>query len=295
LTRLTYSEADLELFPQMLTELEIHEDEMLTFDRLVEVVDVARRYRMFRLRRQAGFTDAQIEKHRERFHGYDSDGNGFIERHELNGLISDIGIPLRDIADQEAFIERIQAARDRAQESGVAPEDLGERGDPCVLFWEFVHLARILADNDDRQEVAREESAVAETRFTPDEVGQFREIFEYWAVKARQLELETQGRSSVIMVEDDEDEPKPPESTVAPADVTCKHMSVDGIKRVLRSFGCFVQPSDRRELENEVERLTGAPNGRADFPDFLRLMRWMMKRNFSNINGFAETAVRTGG
>ena len=41
------------MFPEMLKELDVAEDEWLTFDRLVDVVDLGRRIRMMRLRKQA--------------------------------------------------------------------------------------------------------------------------------------------------------------------------------------------------------------------------------------------------
>lgn len=69
--------------------------------------------------------------------------------------------------------------------------------------------------------------------------------------------------------------------------------TVKGIQVVMftRKLNIHLSVCQRLGLEQQVQKITGNDDGEVDFADFLRLMKWTLSTNFSNINEIAEKAV----
>lgn len=65
--------------------------EPLDYDALVLLVDSCRRMNMQKMRKQASFTDENVEKFRRLFKSLDSDGSGVIAQKELVSFCKERG------------------------------------------------------------------------------------------------------------------------------------------------------------------------------------------------------------
>lgn len=279
----------------------------LDFDTFVKVVDQARRASFAHRRKCAGFSDEELARFSELFASYDLDKNELIERHELSKLLRDLRIPLHTVDDQRELLSKLDEARRRAIDAGVKAEKVGAIGDTSITYFTMVHFLRMIVKEDDQVEVERDKIAITETGFKPKELAQFREFFNHWGRRS-ELADRSKATAKVEAVQSDAGRmrrspsvgragPSSPSKT-AWADQTSLLLSLSGVYRVLRSLGLQVGWQQRMELARHVEGYESATSGRIDFPDFLRLMRWMLDTNFEGINNtpaVARRALRGGG
>jgi len=130
-----------------------------------------------------------------------------------------------------------------------------------TTFWVFLRLLRILEDDNDRNSLAVERKAAEKARFAADEVHEFREIFDHWHSRLKEL-----GEG-------------------CGAATSGKALTSEGIARILRSLGLKLPaPSDYVELDAICKECDQDKNGNIDFPDFLVLMRWLLDMDFRKIN-----------
>jgi len=274
----------------------------ITFDMWVVAVDRARKQALFDRRRVAGFTATELKQLQEIFQEYDHDGQGTIDRDEITYLAFDLGMPLKTVPDRIAVFDRLEAARQRALSNCVEPSEAGTAADPGISYWVFIHLIRIMRNERDEKEVLRDEKAMKETQFTPSEAAQFREVFNYWLSKSylfdnapilhlpprpgetRKKSKESVEAAPVVEVL------KPRPELINSVDVDAHsdpYLSPEGMRRVLRSFGLSLEIFQQNELDRKMSTMDVDEKGRIDFPDYLRMLRWMMDANFAKINNVA--------
>jgi len=249
----------------------------LDFDLFVRVLDTVRKALMEVRRKKAGYSDKDIERYQTAFEVYDEDGSGDIEKKELTNLLQDLGIPMRSKAEQQNMLLKLDLAKVAAKEAGVDDELLGDMGDPSVTFDVLLFLVRMLAQAADHAAVELDRQIFEQTKFTPKEAEEFREIFNFWSAKATSLDAgqeapeEVQG--NLMSTSDD------PEASGNSL------LTQDGVKRVVRSLNLSMMPSDKHDLD---QRLDMGPHdfdnpGKFGFLEFLLLWRWMLDTNFCNI------------
>jgi len=258
----------------------------LDFNVFVHVLDQVRKALMEIRRKNAGYSDEDVDKYAKAFAVYDEDGNGDIEKHELTNLLNDLGIPMRSQNEQQAMLQKLDVARIATKEAGVDDELIGVMGDPSVTFSVLLFLVRMLATAADHAEVDRDREIQEKTGFSPKEAEEFREIFTFWAVKAGALDA---GQEA------------PQEETRASLmgsgpngkdDGSQRLLTQDGMRRVVRSLGLTMTPEDKSLLD---DRLLAGPHdkdsaGKYGFFEFLLFMRWMMDTDFASMN---ETVALT--
>jgi len=259
--------------------------EELDFDAFVHVIDHCRKgLRLLRVK-HAGYSDEEVESFKAAFDIYDEDHNGDIERHELTKLLTDLGVPMRTKQQQAEMLEKLDLAREQAREAGVEEFRLGNAGDPKVRFHVLLFLVRMLAKAADSQEVDRDQEIMEKTKFTPKEAEEFREIFSFWAAKSAALDAGNEAPQvqeiaarSISMLQT----PKEAEEEAARNQL----MTKDGMRRVVRSLGLQMTPSDSSMLKNRLEMGPEDKDnpGKYGFFEFLIFMRWMLDTNFCHIN-----------
>jgi len=174
---------------------------------------------------------------------------------------------------------------------------IGDMGVASITFWPMVHFIRQMVTEEDTVEVDREEAAEKEVKFTPKEVIAFREIFTNWAELSDDTSLKAALGSAPASAwaADGEGEEEHlnklrTASTMSKLGASQaaddgKWLSGDGIRRIVRSLGLSLSNESRAALEQKVNKFDLDDRGRIDFPDFLRLMRWMLDTNFAQIEG----------
>jgi calmodulin len=147
----------------------------------VKIVDRARSLVRDRMRRHAGFNDAEVAEYRMRFALYDDDGSGDIGGGELRQLLGEILPAAAFSMKHRARLEKLLKEAD-------------EDGNGTLDFGDFLRLMRHHHDDCDREELQKIDTAIAETGFSDDEAQQFRTIFE-------EVDIESAGHISLSSVQ----------------------------------------------------------------------------------------------
>lgn len=254
----TVPEEEVEVLP--------HNHPDLDFDTFVEKVGDCRQRRVKKLRRRAGFTEIECNRFQELFDKYDADKSGIIEPAEASALLSGLGFSMAAKEDREAMLQTLGKAREAADEAGI--EDIGDAKSNKVTFWVLVQLLRVLYNRDDRRVLDRQERAIEQTKFSVAEVDQFREVFHTWYLQDRMFCQESSFTN-------------PAKVSISEGDI--RELSKDCIRRLLKSLNVTLNGEDRKKLDEKLDSFGN--DGKTDFADFLRLMRWMLDINFGDISG----------
>eukprot|EP00746_Dinoflagellata_sp_MGD_P003861 gnl/MRDRNA2_/MRDRNA2_107481_c0_seq1.p1 gnl/MRDRNA2_/MRDRNA2_107481_c0~~gnl/MRDRNA2_/MRDRNA2_107481_c0_seq1.p1 ORF type:complete len:960 (+),score=200.42 gnl/MRDRNA2_/MRDRNA2_107481_c0_seq1:57-2882(+) len=131
------------------------------------VVRIVAEYRLVArkgFRENAGFSEEQVAKYRNKFSKYDRDQSGDIACNELLRLLEDM-FPWATRSDvEQARLRQILARVD-------------SDGDNTIDFKDFLQLCRQYQDERDEEQLTREAAAVEKTGFKPEEVAEFRNVF----------------------------------------------------------------------------------------------------------------------
>mmetsp|Transcript_11806 Transcript_11806/g.26777 ORF Transcript_11806/g.26777 Transcript_11806/m.26777 type:complete len:1065 (+) Transcript_11806:68-3262(+) len=234
------------------------------FDAFVGMIDKYRRTLVEERRMQAGYTRKEVNRFRAMFDEYDADGNNTVEREELVPLLRDLNIPMSTVQDQQKMLVIVDEARAAAVLAGAPLEDeIDAEGVPQVSFWTLVHLVRKLHNEGEQQELAREEEAVKETRFSKKEVAEFRNIFRGWARHHCASDYTVAGMLTGN---------------------SPSRLSTEDVQRFLRNVGINMRRKQEQTIENKIAELEGDTHGLLSFPTFLRLVRWMLDKDFGMIH-----------
>jgi Ca2+-binding EF-hand superfamily protein len=235
------------------------------FDGFMLVVDGTRKVRVAESRKRAGFSPSEVTRFRKLFDFYDKDHSDTIDAKEVVQVLTQMGFKMGTKEERNKMMEQLDQARDSAKHVGVV--DVGEMGSGPVNFWVFIQLLRVLYNRDDKRVLDRETAAAEQSRFSPQEVEEFREVFLSWWAHEKTFE----------------EEPTEEELLDLAAEPDLKEISKDGMRRLLKSMGVRLTEKDRGELENHVMEF-GDSHHKVDFAAFLRIMRWMLDANFADIN-----------
>jgi calmodulin len=245
---------------------------LLTFDDMISMLSHRREVRVKEQRCCAGFTEHELKDLKIVFDRYDTDASGVLSGKEVAPLLEQLGLSTGTVQDRERVLNEIDKARAMAKAAGVS--DIGERGSGTMNFWELVQLLRLLYSHADSQVLERENRAIEETQFKRAEVDDFRLIFDDWLQKHKEF-LEEARR-----IHDNQRIAKHPKLNSQDED---QHdaLNADAIRRLISSLGLRMNTAQRGELEQKIGSFkTG---GYINFPDFLRLMRWMLETDFAGL------------
>eukprot|EP00435_Cladocopium_sp_Y103_P023466 s1441_g5.t1 len=236
--------------------------ESISFEQFLQWVDDNRAVKANEQRRCAGFSSTELDSFRMKFTELDSQGSGVLDIKHLGPLLERLGLPaLATAEERNLLLADLEKARETASTLGVV--DVGEKGEG-FNFWVLVQLLRIQFSRDDVKVLDRESQAVSETMFSQGEVDGFRESFVSW--------FERQGRRMSAGNEAAEQDQ---------SDKRIKELHKDTLVSLIRSLGCKIDDDQRKRLDRKIEELN--PNSNLDFPDFLRLMRWIVTVDFGGI------------
>jgi len=236
------------------------------FDTFVIAIQKGRVVAVAEQRRCAGFPRDQVDRFTKMFGTYDQDGSGTIEPKEVGALLDSLGFSMKTPQERDAIQRDIETSRTNAQYAGV--KEVGKGG--AITFEVLVQLLRILFNQKDQALLDREKKAMEETTFSIGESQEFRQIFTATCESEQNFAAEAAANAGKPL-------------SLKPGEVL-KEISKDGVRRLLTSLGLKVGPNQQTELAEYLGKLT--PGGAdVDFADFLRLMKWMMSRNFCGIQG----------
>lgn len=247
---------------------------LLTFDDMISMLSHRREVRVKEQRCCAGFTEHELKDLKIVFDRYDTDASGVLSGKEVAPLLEQLGLSTGTVQDRERVLNEIDKARAMAKAAGVS--DIGERGSGTMNFWELVQLLRLLYSHADSQVLERENRAIEETQFKRAEVDDFRLIFDDWLLKHKEF-LEEARR-----IHDNQRITRHPQLKFRPEEedqVDC--LNGDAIRRLIGSLGLRMNSGQRGQLEHKIK--TFKTGGSISFPDFLRLMRWMLDTDFAGL------------
>lgn len=247
-----------------------------SFEDFIRIVDKCRALKVAEQRRCAGFTQEELQHFHQLMQKYDKDANGTVSALEIGNLLSDLGFKVGTAEERDRVLAELDKARDAAAAVGI--KDVGARGTGNVNFYVFIQLLRVIVKRDDRRIVDRETRAVEQSRFSVEEVEQFREVFDQWHERGKLYEDEDDNAESSSEEAPDSSLTRHGRSLVG----SDKNISKDCMRRLVRSMGLTVTSDVRAQLEEQIDQL--ASEGKMDFSDFLRLMRWMLDTDFAGIN-----------
>jgi len=204
-------------------------------------------------RRRCGFTDAEVVQYKMKWQTFDADGSDDLNTAEVTKLLGDLHMAPRSPQEQRKILLLLEECRTLAEEQ-----------DGKTTFWVFLRLMRFLEDDKDRGSLAIERKAIEESKFSKEEVSEFREIFYHWASNEARTSWKAQSN---------------------------KALTPESVHKMLRSMGMSMTGDDREQLFTMVKEVDQDGNGNVDFPDFLILMRRLLTANFCGLNEVAEAAA----
>jgi Ca2+-binding EF-hand superfamily protein len=207
----------------------------------------ARRDGRAAFRENGGFTEDEVKELWNKFNTYDGDQSGQISGMETIKLM------------EQEFPSISNDPKRRPQVIQLIKES-DEDGSGSLDFKDFLRMMRQLHDMQDQLRIGKELEAVSETKFTPVEVADFRELF------------------------------------LAAGD-GIKELGFAEIKSLLM---CVVPMGTKNveELKHMFEEFAAKQNGVAgdaallDFPEFLWLMRQLIDMNFANMTDRANSIAQ---
>jgi len=203
-------------------------------------------------RKNGGFTEEEIVDLRELFNRYDSDSSGNISGLESLKLFeTEFPAISNDPSKRVELVEQMK----------LADQD----GNNALEFGDFLRIMRHLRDVEDQLRVGKEREAFNATKFTPQEVEEFRELFLSAGQGLKEL-----GFSEV----------KELLKCIVP-------MGTKNVEDLKRKF-------DEQSAGKQCGDLQGDDEG-LDFPEFLLFMRSLLDMNFANMSEKAEKIVEKDG
>lgn len=237
--------AEFELFPNEL----VNSSAKCEFVNLEGFIKVGQRLSQdarLKSKENGGFTELEITHLKVSFAQYDADASGDISNKELICLIEDAFPKIaKDPALRPQLLEILR--------------DADTDGNGSLDFPDFLRLMKQCREMQERERLAKEMQIVAETGHSPQEVVEFRDLFQ----------CATEGY---------------PEITLLGAIQMIIQIAPLNEKQKIQ-FG---------ELFHEISGKYpgGAIRHVADFPDFLRLMRKLVTINFANIRELTKNSGR---
>lgn len=251
----------------------------LSWDLWVRVAEQIRKLIPVENRKQATFSDAELDQLRTAFNLQSSDG--FVSKGQLLWMLADSGMPVNKASGRRDLYLSLDRARRKALDAGVPEEDVGQIGSPRIRFFPVVHLARAFLKNLTQKVLEREEAAMRAVRFSSTEVMELRHLFEREAQECIKEEQQ----------HDKEDEPRSLGTVIRLLGQEAR-VPISRVILMTARIGARIKISQKEELYFKIRELCvqdpGETHRGIDFPCFLQLMQWMLDCNFGDINSAAE-------
>eukprot|EP00435_Cladocopium_sp_Y103_P056261 s138_g18.t4 len=241
----------------------------LSWDLWVRVAEQIRKLIPVENRKQATFSDAELDQLRTAFDLQSSDG--FVSKGQLLWMLADSGMPVNKASGRRDLYLSLDRARRKALDAGVPEEDVGQLGSPRIRFFPVVHLARAFLKNLNQKVLEREEAAMRAVRFSSTEVMELRSLFE------------REAQECIKEEQHDKEGDEPQKRSLGTVIRLLGQEARVPISRVIlmtARIGARIKISQKED----------AP--RIDFPCFLQLMQWMLDCNFGDINSAAERSMK---
>jgi Ca2+-binding EF-hand superfamily protein len=248
-------EVSMPIVEAAIAEVDLDGSGELDWNEFVVLMDKYRKMDVSDKRQKCGFHDAQIFGYKTKFQAVDKDGSNDLSITEITKLLTDLNMAPRTPEEQSHVAQLLEECR-----------NLAEEHDGKTTFWVFLRLMRFLEDEKDRNTLTLEQNAIEESKFSKQEVNEFREIFLQWASNDAKRGLPGASKCG-------------------------KALGPEGMLRMLRSMGMTPTADDKEQLFKMVEEADQDGNGNVDFPDFLILMRRLMDANFCGLNQATEEAA----
>eukprot|EP00931_Biecheleriopsis_adriatica_P087290 TRINITY_DN61787_c0_g1_i1.p1 TRINITY_DN61787_c0_g1~~TRINITY_DN61787_c0_g1_i1.p1 ORF type:complete len:1002 (-),score=215.41 TRINITY_DN61787_c0_g1_i1:84-2759(-) len=144
--------------------------EKLSFEELVGMSDICRKIDTAQLKKDAGFSDLELNVQKNLFDKCDTDGSGVIQRFELAEFCARVKLPLQTKEDRNQLLERLEEARSNARAGGCTEEETGKTGDPTMTWHVFLHFMRLLQNREEAVLLHRAHKEHEFGCFTEDEI-----------------------------------------------------------------------------------------------------------------------------
>jgi Ca2+-binding EF-hand superfamily protein len=206
----------------------------LSWKEFTQFIKSYRALELTEFNKRAGFSEEEVDFYRSTFGSYDKDGGGQLTLQELFPLLTELG------KEPKTVIQRDKLTAILAE--------IDEDGSGEIDFSEFLQLMRRFLDESDAEALLKEKEMVKRTKFEPEEVTQWRDIF---------IKFDSDGSGSF----------DPQEGKVL--------LQAVGINLNERAM------HDRYiSLFNEVDE---DDDGCMDFPEFLFIMRKLLDIDFGGL------------
>eukprot|EP00931_Biecheleriopsis_adriatica_P031414 TRINITY_DN18429_c0_g1_i1.p1 TRINITY_DN18429_c0_g1~~TRINITY_DN18429_c0_g1_i1.p1 ORF type:complete len:1089 (-),score=284.05 TRINITY_DN18429_c0_g1_i1:26-2908(-) len=149
----------------------------ISFDCFVRVASRCREIIPDLSRKRAKFKEQDMKQLRAVFDERDTQGNGTISIGDFFWLMSATPLSPNTAAKRDKLLAGMEKARKAAIEVGIDESEVGEAGSPCFSFTPFLFFLRGHLQEHDERETKRLDKALLDTKFSTEEVAQFREVF----------------------------------------------------------------------------------------------------------------------
>jgi Ca2+-binding EF-hand superfamily protein len=291
-----------------------------SFDEFRVLADQGRKSVKLAQRKKANFSDAEFAVLQQAFVEFDTLGEGKLEHGRLLMLLHSCGVPVQTEETQRWGVDMLDKARENARRADLCEDMVGKVGTGSITFWSMIHAWRMITRTNEEKTVARFEDARAMCNFSVAEAEEFRKIF---TEKTQPVDSEERVEAPAPEERSNSRRRSMPDLyTATPKDMqettrqmldtaktsdAVKHrltpqqvigtnealMSFHDLKQILGLLHLKLGPKHVYLLEQEMYTLTGDNEGALDFPNFLRIMRWMLDTDFAHLNNAAATVAKT--
>jgi calcium-binding protein CML len=201
--------------------------------------DYARLVQRFRegmvktVRQHHGFTDRELRRLTKKFNRFDPKGTGIISNKNLASLLLDIFPQAKECLDTHAKARQLL-------------EQVDSNKDGTINWMDYLNMMRIIEDRQEEFMLDKEKKAIDASRFTNDEIKEFRTIFALFDSDCSG-DLTTKELQDML-------------SSIVPVNTTTSEE--------LLSLMASCDEDSTRSM---------------DFPEFLRLMRLVLDENWGDI------------
>lgn len=241
-------------------------------------------------------------------------------------MLHKCGLPVHS-EEHRWGIDMLDKARQAALDAELSPEDVGKMGANTITFWTMIHAYRMITRENEHKRITRQEEARVACGFSVAEKEEFEKIFtekqKQYTDEANKVDddgslqdVETAGKDvsqgrrrsmpdlyssgvtnmqettkEMLTTAKDAEHAKGPSLKIVLGTEEVL-LNYTDFKKVLGLLKVKLGPGHVHALQQNMERLTGDAEGSLDFPNFLRMMRWMLDTNFAHLNDLAATAAK---
>jgi len=289
-----------------------------SFDTMVCAIDSCRQAYAEARRKRALFSTEEAQIIERAYSDITADDvRGLRVQEHMPWLLARLGAPMQSKTQRSAMLENTAGAYRAARAAKCEGAGANEEDSPFMKFGVLLHTLRHVAELGERERVEKEMRAVMQTNFSAAEVQEFREVFAVHAdskevpqavelSRRHSMYLTSRSRASTVKlgtgtVSGSEIPTSPTEqkspgifSSMNEKDMILRpsfemiRMSKEAFWNLLSSTNMPRGDSSQSSaLSRRVEETVDSSK-RVDFADFLRLMRWVLDKNYGDIKSKAQ-------